>query len=63
MLYTTTGTGKALIFKGGEAIEAKWSKKDREAELEFLDAKGKPVPLLPGMVWISVLAKSAEVVY
>ena len=63
MLYTTTGTGKALIFRGGEALEAKWSKKSREAELEFLDAKGKPVVLTPGLVWISVLAKNAKVTY
>lgn len=63
MLYTTTGTGKALIFKGGEAIEAKWSKKTREAELEFLDSKGKSVALTPGQIWISVLAKDATVSY
>jgi hypothetical protein len=63
MLYTTTGTGKALIFKNGEAIEAKWSKKTRESELEFLDAKGKDVELVPGQVWISTLAKNAQVTY
>lgn len=63
MLYTTTGTGKVLIFKNGEATEAKWSKKSREAELEFLDSKGKPIALTPGMVWISTLAKNAQVSY
>lgn len=63
MLYTTIGTGKALIFKSGEVTEAKWSKKNREAELEFLDAKGKPVELTPGLIWISTLAKNAKVNY
>lgn len=63
MLYTTTGSGKALVFRNGEAQEVKWAKKTREAELEFLDAKGKPVELTPGLVWISVLAKNAKVTY
>lgn len=63
MLYTTTGTGKALVFRSGEALEVKWSKKSREAELQFLDAKGAPVTLSPGLVWISVLAKNAKVTY
>lgn len=63
MVYTTIGTGTAYIFKNGEVTEAKWSKKSREAELQFLDAKGQPVPLNPGLVWISVLAKNAKVNY
>lgn len=63
MLYTTTGTGDALVFKNGEAIKATWSKKDRQAELQFLDSKGKPLPLVRGLTWISVLGKTAEVAY
>lgn len=63
MLYGTTGTGKALIFKNGQAVEATWSKKDREAELQFLDAKGNPFSFTRGMVWISVLATGDTVTY
>jgi len=62
MLYGTTGTGEALLFKNGEVMKITWSKKDREAELEFLD-KGKPVMLNRGLTWISVLGKTAEVKY
>jgi len=63
MLYTTTGTGEALVFKNGEVIKATWSKKDRKAELQFTDSKGKALPLLRGLTWISVLSKTAEVTY
>lgn len=63
MLYGTTGKGDALIFKNGEVVKATWSKKDRVAELEFVDAKGKAVALNRGMVWISVLATGTTVTY
>lgn len=63
MLYTTTGTGEALVFKNGEAIKATWSKKDRTSELQFTDSKGKPLSLLRGLTWISVLGKTATVTY
>lgn len=62
MLYTTTGTGDAWIFKNGDVLKVTWSKKDRESELEFLD-KGKPVTLNRGLTWISVLAKGTPVTY
>jgi hypothetical protein len=63
MQYTTVGTGDALVFKNGEVIKATWSKKDRRSELVFNDSKGKPLPLLRGQTWISVLSKTAEVAY
>jgi len=63
MLYQTTGTGNALIFNNGQVIKGTWSKEDREAELEFLDGKGKVVELTPGQIWISVIDKGNEVAY
>ncbi len=64
MLYGTVGRGKALIFKHGQApLEANWVKKDREAELEFVDVRGNDVELARGQVWISVLATNSEVSY
>lgn len=64
MLYGTTGRGKALIFKHGQApIEANWTKATREAELQFVDVRGKEVELARGQVWISVLANDSEVTY
>ncbi len=64
MLYGTTGRGKALIFKHGQApIEANWVKKDREAELQFVDIRGKDIEFARGQIWISVLANDSEVTY
>ncbi len=63
MLYTTTGTGKAVVFQNGEAISARWSKKDRESQLVFTDNKGGDLELAPGLIWISVLDDSTEVNY
>ncbi|MBD3279471.1 MAG: DUF3048 domain-containing protein [Candidatus Pacebacteria bacterium] len=63
LLYQTTGTGQALIFKHGQAIEGKWVKKDREAELTFVDSKGQEVPLARGLTWISVIPQGNTVEY
>lgn len=64
MIYTTIGRGEALIFKHGqEPIEANWSKANRQAELKFVDVRGKDIEIAPGLVWISVLATGSEVTY
>jgi hypothetical protein len=62
MLYTTTGTGKALIFKHGEAVEATWSKPTRTSELRFL-VGGQDVEMARGLTWISVVGTTNEVDY
>lgn len=63
MLYTTVGTGNALIFRSGQVEKATWAKKDREAQIVFTDRKGKEIEFNPGMVWISVVDTSTEVKY
>lgn len=63
MLYGTTGTGDALIFKNGEAIEATWSKRSRTDELSFVDSSGDDIPLARGLTWISVVGLTTEVEY
>lgn len=63
MLYTTIGSGNAIIFKNGEEIKATWSKPTREAELTFSDRKGDPIEFARGLTWISVLDTATEVTY
>lgn len=63
MLYGTTGTGDALIFMNGTALEATWTKKIRTSELVFKDSKGKNVVFTRGLIWISALNKTTEVEY
>lgn len=62
MLYTTTGTGQALIFRDGEAIQATWSKASREAPLQFL-VRGQAVEMGRGLTWISVVSTGTTVTY
>lgn len=63
MLYTTTGTGDALIFQNGQAIEATWVKRDRQDELTFVDKKGDAIEFVRGVTWISIVDTSTEVRY
>lgn len=63
MLYTTTGTGKALIFQHGQAIEANWTKKARTSELRFTTKRGADVEFARGLIWISVVDRNTEVEY
>ncbi len=63
MIYGTTGTGDALIFKHGQVVEANWSKETRRSELKFTNALGKPVELARGLTWISVINLTNEVEY
>ena len=63
MLYTTTGTGKAMIFKNGEAISGRWSKKTRQDELTFTDNKGADLELARGLTWISVVDTTSDITY
>lgn len=63
MLYGTTGTGDALLFKNGQAIEITWVKKSRTDELQFKDAKGKDIELARGLTWISVVSDDTKVNY
>lgn len=63
MFYTTTGTGDALIFQNGQAIEGTWSKKSRTARTKFLDAKGQEIAFVGGTIWIEVVPNGNEVSY
>lgn len=63
MLYTTTGTGNAIIFKNGDVVKATWSKPERESELTFTDRKGNPIEFARGLTWISVVDTATEVTY
>lgn len=63
MLYTTEGTGNALIFQNGQEIKASWQKKTRESELTFTDRKGDPIKFVRGLTWISVVSTTTEVAY
>lgn len=63
ILYATTGTGRVLIFKNGKVQEGTWQKKSRTERTKFLDEGGREIALVPGNIWISVLATGTQVIY
>lgn len=63
LLYTTIGTGRALIFQDGLVIDGKWSKQSRTERTLFFDGKGKEVKFNRGPIWIEILPATGTVNY
>ena len=63
VLYDVIGTGRALVFLDGVAIDATWSKPTRTARTVFKDTKGKEIQFTPGQFWISILPTGNTVEY
>lgn len=63
MFYQNIGTGRAQVFQNGTVIEATWKKDDRTSKTIFYDAKGKEIPMVRGVVWISGIPAGNSVDY
>jgi hypothetical protein len=63
MLYTTIGSGKALVFQDGQAVRATWSKADRESRTVFKSSQGEEIEFNPGQIWVQVVPVGQEVDY
>jgi len=63
MFYTTTGTGKALIFQNGTVVKGTWEKNSKNGRTLFLDEKGKEIAFVRGTIWIEALPAGNEVKY
>ena len=63
MLYTTTGTGKALVFQDGKVIEGTWAKEKRQSRTKFTDGSGKEISLNRGPIWIEIVPTGQKVNY
>ena len=68
----TSGTGKSIVFRDGQAIEGTWEKDcsinspDQPASscfTKFFDANGKEIPLNRGQTWIEVVPNGRAVNY
>lgn len=58
------GTGRAVIFSGGNATEATWSKKALDSTMTFTAKKtGKPVTIKPGHVWLEAAPRGGDVTF
>ncbi len=54
----STGSGSALVLRGGKAYNVRWSRPRAGGGTAFTTASGQPMTFAPGPVWI-VLAASA----
>ena len=63
LLYTTIGSGKAIVFQNGEAVEVTWEKDARTERTKYFDRKGKEITFTPGKVWVEILPTGNSVDY
>jgi hypothetical protein len=57
------GSGKALVFRNGEVIKAKWKKKSKTDTTRLYDSSGKEIGLLRGRTFIQVVKLDTKVNY
>lgn len=53
---TTTGKGSAIVFQNGTAKKVTWSKKSRQAQLQF-SVDGEPFELARGTTWVAAVPR------
>ena len=63
MLYDVVGTGDALIFQNGKAVEGTWKKTDEESMMRFYDENNEEIKMVRGKIWIEVLPTGNKVDY
>ncbi len=63
LIYTNKGTGKALIFQDGKAIEGTWVKPTRISREKFIEKQGKEIEFNKGQIWIQTVPEGSEVSY
>lgn len=54
----TNGSGRAVVFQNGTAIETTWRKADRGSPLEIVNSNGDPIALNRGQTWIAAIPAS-----
>ena len=55
VMMGTPGSGKAVVFRDGLAIEGTWSKSNHRERTKLTDAGGKPIKLNRGSTWYSIM--------
>jgi hypothetical protein len=63
LLYTTEGTGKAIVFQNGEAVEGTWQKRAMSGRTLFYDSSGREINLVRGMIWIAAVPDTNTISY
>ena len=52
--YQVTGRGDGVVFRDGRAFPGTWERKGTDEFFTWLDAAGRPIPMVPGRTWIHV---------
>ena len=63
MLYDILGSGEALVFQNGQAIEATWRKNKATDMMKFFDGQNNEIDMVRGQIWISVLPSDNTVTF
>lgn len=63
VLMGTPGSGKAVVFRDGGAVEGTWNKSAHNDRTKLLDAAGKEIPLDKGNTWYSIVPTTKTVNY
>lgn len=57
------GSGEAVVFKDGNALQARWEKSDFEDRVKVLAEDGSEVPLNRGSTWFAALPSDKQLTY
>lgn len=63
VVYETTGTGRALIFRDGTVVEGIWKKPDSTTRDRYFDADSQEVKFNRGRTWIVAVSNETQVTY
>ena len=58
IIIDVEGEDRALIFRDGEMIEAKWKKNKKEDRTRYYDSAGNEIELNRGQIWVSIAIKT-----
>ncbi len=53
--------GSALLFRDGQVFQIRWSTRDSDHPIAFIDQNGNSIPLKPGHTWILVVTPDSTV--
>ena len=59
----TIGSGDAVVFQGGHAIEGQWQKENRHDRTRWFDEDNEEIELNPGKIWVQVVSQFNNIEY
>lgn len=63
VIMGTPGSGRAIVFRDGTAVEGTWTKTSHTDRTRLLDSSGQDIPLDAGNTWYSIVTAPSAVTY